>query len=227
VADRRGLRFLLEALFLAGLAAALAVARLRSGEIVGVMAAGWVLVAVLEWSAWRGRPHYGSGLPPRYYVPRLNLPPAAPVQTRSSGFPAGQRAQETVWRAAPSVRTETIGNWPLAVPTGDEPRAGASDYPDPWLEVSLPVAPLERDAAGGKTQITQPPEPEIVLATWSTVIAARAKDGPRAFHSLDPLAEPPRRRRGAGAEEPARVEVPARPPGVRRLPSRWREKGST
>ena len=126
MADRRGLRFLLEALFLAGLAAALAVARLRSGEIVGAMAAGWVLVAVLEWSAWRGRPHYGSGLPPRYYVPRLNLPPAAQVQTtRSSAFPTVQRSQETVWRAAPAVRTETIGDWPLTVPTGGEPRTGS------------------------------------------------------------------------------------------------------
>ena len=192
------------------------------------MAAGWVLVAVLEWSAWRGRPHYGSGLPPRYYVPRLNLPPAAPVQTtRSSGFPTAQRAQETVWKAAPAVRTETIGDWPLAVPAGGEPRTGAPAYPDPWLEVSLPVAPLERDAAGGETQVAAAPEPEIVLATWSTVIAARTKEGPRAFHLLDPLAEPPRRRRGAGAEGPPRVEVPARPPGVRRLPSRWREKGST
>jgi hypothetical protein len=80
VPDRRGSRFLLEALFLAGLATALALARLRSAEIVGAMALGWVLVAVLEWAAWRGRPHYGSGLPPRYYVPRLNLPPAAPIQ---------------------------------------------------------------------------------------------------------------------------------------------------
>jgi hypothetical protein len=230
VPDRRGLRFLLEALFLAGLATALAVARLRSGEIVGAMAVGWALVAVLEWSAWRGRPHYGSGLPPRYYVPRLNLPPAAPVQaSRTSGFPTGARAaQETVWTAAPAVRTETIGEWPLAVPSAGEPRRGAPGYSDPWLEVSLPVAPLEREAAGGETEVARPVEPvvepAIDLATWSTVIAARSKEGPRAVHSLDPLAEPPRRRRGAAAEEPARVEVPARPPGVRRPPSRWREK---
>jgi hypothetical protein len=226
VPDRRGLRFLLEALFLAGLAAALAVARLRSEEIVGAMALGWVLVAVLEWAAWRGGPHYGSGLPPRYYVPRLNLPPAALVQaTRSSGFPTAARAQETVRMAAPAVRTETIGDWPLAVSAAGEPRRGASDDSDPWLAVSLPVAPLEREAAGGETQVARPVEPEIILATWSTVIAARVAEGPRAFHSLDPLAEPPRRRRGAGIEESARVEVSARPPGERRLPSRWREKG--
>jgi hypothetical protein len=225
VPDRRGLRFLLEALFLAGLAAALAVARLRSGEIVGAMAVGWVLVAVLEWAAWRGRPHYGSGLPPRYYVPRLNLPPAAPVQpARSSGFPTSPRAEETVWRAASAVRTETIGDWPLAVPGAGDPRPGVPDS-DPWLAVSLPVAPLEREPARGATQVAQPVEPEIILATWSTVIAARVNEGPRAFHSLDPLGEPPRRRRGSSAEEPPRVDVSARPPGVRRLPSRRRETG--
>ncbi len=180
---------------------------------------------MLEWAAWRGRPHYGSGLPPRYYVPRLNLPPAAHVPgIRSPAPPVASRTQEAVWTAAPAVRTETIGDWPLAVPTAADPKRGAPAYSDPWLEVSLPVAPLERDAVGGETQVAQPVEPEIMLATWSTVIAARVKDGPRAFHSLDPLAEPPRRRRGAAAEEPARVEVPARPPGVRRLPSRWRER---
>jgi hypothetical protein len=223
VPDRRGLRFLLEVLFLAGLAAALAVARLRAVEIVGAMALGWVLVAVLEWAAWRGRPHYASGLPPRYYVPRLNLPPAALVHaTRSAGFPTASRGQEAAWTASPAVRAETSGDWPLAASSAGTARPSAADL-DPWLTVSLPVAPLERDSPNRETQTAEPVEPEIVLATWSTVIAARAKEGPRALHSLDPLAEPPRRRRGGSAEEPPRVEVSARPPGVRRLPSRWRE----
>jgi hypothetical protein len=188
VPDRRGLRFLLEVLFLAGLAAALAVARLHSAAIVGAMALGWVLVAVLEWAAWRGRPHYGSGLPPRYYVPRLNLPPAAQVQAaRTSGYPTAARAGGTAWTAAPAVRTETIGDWPLAVPAAGTPRPAASDL-DPWLAVSLPVAPLEREPAKRETQVAEQVESEVVLATWSTVIAARVKEGPRAFHSLDPLA---------------------------------------
>jgi hypothetical protein len=214
-------------LFLAGLAAALAVARLRSVEIVGAMAVGWALVALLEWAAWRGRPHYASGLPPRYYVPRLNLPPAAPVQAaRSSGFPTASRGQETAWTTAPAVRTETVGDWPLAAPAAGTPRPTASDL-DPWLAVSLPVAPLERDSPNREAEAAEQVEPEIVLATWSTVIAARVPGGPRAFHALDPLAEPPRRRRGGSAEEPLRVEVSARPPGVRRLPTRWRETSRT
>ncbi|MGZ4440850.1 MAG: hypothetical protein ACXVZN_10865 [Gaiellaceae bacterium] len=228
--DRRGLRFLLEALFLAGLAAALALARLRSAEIVGAMAAGWVLVAFLEWAAWRGSPHYGSGLPPRYYVPRLNLPPAPPVQApRSSGFPTAARAQETMWMPSPAPRTGAVGDWPLAVPPSADPRPGAPES-DPWLAVSLPVAPIEREPQSREAQAaTAPPapaaEPDVALATWSTVKAARARQGPTAFHSLDPLAERPRRRRGGSGEEPLRVEVSARPPGVRRLPSRWRGNG--
>jgi hypothetical protein len=235
VPDRRGLRFLLEALFLAGLAAALALARLRSAEIAGAMALGWVLVAVLEWAAWRGRPHYGSGLPPRYYVPRLNLPPAASVQApRSSGFPTPPRPRETMWTAS-ATRTEVIGDWPLAVPASADPRPAAPES-DPWLAVSLPVAPIEREPPRREAQaapvpgapaaeVAEPAEPEVEPATWSTVIAARVRQGPTAFHSLDPLAEPPRRRRGGSSEEPLRVEVSARPPGVRRLPGGSRETG--
>ena len=75
--DNRGSRFAFEVLFLVALAAVLAIATVRPLVIVGVMALGWVIVAALEWAVWRGQPHYGSGLPPRYYVPRLNLPPAS------------------------------------------------------------------------------------------------------------------------------------------------------
>src|SRR5436190_379823 len=42
------------------------------------MALGWLLMALAEWAAWRGRPHYGSGLPPRYYIPQVSLPPPQP-----------------------------------------------------------------------------------------------------------------------------------------------------
>jgi hypothetical protein len=122
------------------------------------------------------------------------------------------------------VRTDVIGEWPLAVRPAGDPRPGAPEA-DPWLAVSLPVAPIEREPPRREAEVAETVEPEVAPATWSTVIAARVTEGPRAFHSLDPLAEPPRRRRGGGGEEPPRVEVPARPPGVRRLPSRWQETG--
>ena len=65
MADRRGSRFVAEALFLVALAVALALARLDALEIAGAMLLGWLVVAALEWAAWRSEPHFGSGLPPR------------------------------------------------------------------------------------------------------------------------------------------------------------------
>jgi hypothetical protein len=215
VPDRRGSRFLFEVLFLAGLAAALAFAHLRSTEIAGAMLLGWLLVAVLEWGAWRGRPHYGSGLPPRYYVPRLDLPPAGPAEGAWTGFPAPKREEQPTWAVSPTVRTEVLDDWPLATRGVADPQE-LGDV-DPWLVTSLPVAPLKPGA---------PPEvDEPSRATWGVVIAARAGEGPRALHTLDLLAEPPRRKRGRGRDESPRVEVSVRPPGTRPLPSRLTGRG--
>jgi len=71
--DRRGSRFAFEVLFLVALAVGLTLAQVRALVIVGVMALGWVIVAPLEWAAGRSQPHFGSGLPPRYYVPRNHV----------------------------------------------------------------------------------------------------------------------------------------------------------
>lgn len=46
-------RVLLEVLFLAAVATAAALAELEAGAIAGVMAASWVLVALIEWAASR------------------------------------------------------------------------------------------------------------------------------------------------------------------------------
>src|SRR5213080_4345605 len=98
--DRRGSRFALEVLFLVGLAAALTLAKLRPIEIAGIMLVGWVVVALLEWASWRDQPHYGSGLPPRYYVPQLNLPPAQPLEQVFSGYPDSHREEAPTWIAS-------------------------------------------------------------------------------------------------------------------------------
>lgn len=63
-------RVLLEVLFLAGVAAAAAVAELDAPVIAGVMAGSWVLVALIEWSASRAErarnaiPHFEPVAPP-------------------------------------------------------------------------------------------------------------------------------------------------------------------
>jgi hypothetical protein len=87
--QRRGLRrFVLEVLFLAGVAAALTVADLRTAAVIALMAVALVVVWLFEWASWLDQPHYGRGLPPRYYVPHVALPPPRPVeQYRGGGYP--------------------------------------------------------------------------------------------------------------------------------------------
>jgi len=103
--DRRGSRFVLEVLFLLALTVALTLANLRPLEIAGIMLIGWVIVAVLEWVAWREEPHYGSGLPPRYYVPQVSLPPAQPLEPVAAGYPEA-RDEAPTWIASPALRAE-------------------------------------------------------------------------------------------------------------------------
>jgi hypothetical protein len=224
--DRRGSRFVLEVLFLLALAVVLTLANLRPIEIAGIMLAGWVIVAALEWAAWREEPHYGSGLPPRYYIPQMSLPPPQPLEQVAAGYPE-TRDEAPTWIASAALREEMLGEWPLAVPsvsqTEEEP--GPELDADPWTHGGeLPVAPLgefgpepepERQPVGVGTEVRARPEPTVAGA------GVRPAQGV-ARYSLDPLAEPqPRKRFGrGGGEEPAAVEVPARPGGVRALPGR-------
>jgi len=222
--DRRGSRFALEVLFLIALAVGLTLANLRSVEIAGIMLVGWVIVAALEWAAWREEPHFGSGLPPRYYIPQVSLPPAQPLEQVPAGYPEA-RDEAPTWIASAALREEMLGEWPVASPPASqrEDDAEPEHDGDPWTHAGeLPMVPLE----------DLEPEPEsdrqrVAVAVESKseppvhVVLARASQGV-ARYSLDPLAEaPPRRRFGRGASaEPATVEVPARPGGVRALPGR-------
>jgi hypothetical protein len=205
--ERRGSRFVVEALFLAALTVALALAHLDALEVVGAMALGWIVVAALEWTAWRGEPHYGAGLPPRYYLPRVDLPAPQPLEQVEQGYPGSGRDDAPTWIASASLRAEVLGEWPLFGPVQkeeevEEPRfveasvAGA----DPWTVAALPTVPVERSA------------PAIPVKTRA--------DGRRARYSLDPLGDQPRRRRlGRGSTAGAEmIDVPARP-RERALPS--------
>jgi hypothetical protein len=195
--DRRGSRFAFEVLFLVALAVGLTLAEVRTLVIVGVMALGWVIVAALEWAAWRGEPHFGSGLPPRYYVPRVSLPPARPLEQVNVGYPGAQRDEAPTWIASASLRAEVLGEWPSAGPEAP-PESQHPQEPEP-IPVRLPD-PL--------------PEPEPV------VLPRVPYSGVLARYTLDPLGDPPPKRRFARRreEEPDGVEVPARPTGRRALP---------
>jgi hypothetical protein len=228
--DRRGSRFVLEVLFLLALTVALTLANLRPLEIAGIMLVGWVIVAVLEWAAWREQPHYGSGLPPRYYVPQVSLPPAQALEPVPAGYPEA-RDEAPTWIASPALRAEMLGEWPVSAPPVSPPqeeREPGAD-PDPWTrEEELPVAPLgELDPGEDPEPEPEPvataeePEPEPTPEPELDVALVRSVQGV-ARYNLDPLGDPqPRRRFGRAAKtEPDAVEVPARPEGVRALPGR-------
>ena len=211
--ERRGSRFVVEALFLAALTVALALAQLDALEIVGAMALGWLVVAALEWTAWRGEPHYGAGLPPRYYLPRVDLPPPQPLEQVEQGYPGSARSDDApTWIASASLRAEVLGEWPLFGPVErqeeqeedadeDVPRFVEASRPgaDPWTVAALPAGPVEEPAAPVRVKMRS--------------------DGRRARYSLDPLGDPPRRRRlGRGPAGTELVDVPAHP-RERALPS--------
>jgi hypothetical protein len=197
--DRRGSRFAFEVLFLVALAVGLTLAEVRTVVIIGVMALGWVIVAALEWAAWRGEPHFGSGLPPRYYVPRVNLPPAQVLEQVNVGYPEAQRDEAPTWIASASLRAEVLGEWPAAPPAPEEPEPESESAPVP---VRLP-------------EVTEPepvPLPRLRVDDGSPKVLAR--------YTLDPLGDPPPKRRFTRRreEESGTVQVPARPLGPRALP---------
>jgi hypothetical protein len=201
MSDHRAGRFAIEVLFLLALAAVLAVAALRPLVIVGVMGLGWLLVAAAEWAIWRSQPHFGSGLPPRYYVPRLNLPPPQALEQVRAGYPESHRDEAPTWIASAALRAEVLGEWPSAPPEAPTPEQ------HPVIEVprSEPdVAVADPDPVPAPSPVKLPP---VRLEPLPGV--------PRARYSFDPLAEPPPKRRLGKRREALvpELEVPARPLG--------------
>ena len=222
---RRGPRLVVEVLFLLALALGLAFADVRGVTIVAVMLAGWAIAAAFEWASWRDEPHYAAGFPPRYHVPRVELPPSQPLEQVAPAYPEARRDEAPTWIASAALRAEVLGDWPVASPaTEREEHAGAAAVSedtqpeaaagplDPWLVAELPAAPLERQ---------DEPEPESAPVPRGGVPQGGVPQG-SARYSLDPLGEPSRRRFGRGGEPPLTIEVPARPSGPRKLPGRAR-----
>jgi hypothetical protein len=191
MSDRRGSRFVLEVLFLLALAVALTLTNLSPLEIAGVMLVGWVVVALFEWAAWREEPHYGSGLPPRYYVPQVNLPPAQPLEQVATGYPEA-RDEAPTWIASAALRDEMLGEWPVAaqpVPQPDdddavEPEPEPAYDGDPWTRAEeLPVAPL------GELVSAPAAEPEPVAAPIAVAVEPEPEPEPEPV-AADPEPEP-------------------------------------
>lgn len=229
--DRRGSRFILEVLFLLGLAVALTLAQLGPLAIAGVMLLGWLIVAALEWAAWRGEAHYGSGLPPRYYVPTVNLPPAQPLEQVHAGYPEAQRDEAPTWIASAALRAEVLGEWPHG-PAPEEPEVAVeAELPlplppvapdeDPWTAVALPAAPEPEREVQPEPEPEPEPVAEVEAEPSLEVELVRSVQGV-ARYSLDPLGDPPPKRRfgRGGSQTVPELEVPARPGGVRALPGR-------
>lgn len=178
--DGRGWRFALEVVFLVALAAVLGVADVAPLVIVAIMVAGWVLVALLEWASWREEPHWGSGSPPRYYVPPVEVPPRRPVDLRyEQGYPAQQREVESpTWIATPEMRKAALGEWPVAAPAPEpEPEPAHEPEPEP-----VPVAA----AVVEETAEEEAPLEEVLVHEAAAVVTL--EDAPVAIE--EPVDEP-------------------------------------
>ena len=219
----RALRFVLEVALLVGLAVPLGLAGVRPAAIVAVMALAWLIVVLVEWVAWHDVPHYGSGLPPRYYLPPSPLPPPRPIE--QSRPPAGYPRQETAtWIASADLRAEVLGAWPVAVPTEIEVDVAGLE-PEP-VAVAAPV-PVPTDVAAARALEAERAEPEFAPLgaeddPWHVqqLPSERfASDGEQrlATHRLDPFAEPARRglRRRRPLDTVVVVELPVLPRHMR------------
>ncbi len=111
--DRRGSRFAFEVLFLVALAVGLTLAEVRPVVIVGVMALGWVIVAALEWAAWRGRAAFRQRLAAALLRPpgRVCRPPQ-PLEQVNVGLSGGAARRGADLDRLRALRAEVLGEWP-------------------------------------------------------------------------------------------------------------------
>jgi hypothetical protein len=245
VPRRRIGRFLLEAAFLAGVAAIATVAELRPVGVIGLMAVSWVVVALFEWAAWLDEPHYGRGLPPRFYVPQVALPPPRPVPQPGEGYPLPREHDDAPTFVAPAAEWgAALEAWPVldSSAIGEETEIAIHDEPLPEFPPEIEEPPAAVEAAAVEIGIGTPPEagpepvaadePEPALVPEPDVVEPSmprpsvdlpdvAAAGVLVRHRIDPLG-PMRRRRlrwRAPRELAGTVEVPDRPPADRPLPS--------
>jgi hypothetical protein len=225
MSERRALRLIVEVAFLAALAAASTFADLETYQVIGVMAVGWILVAVFEWGALRGRSHYGSGSPPRWYTPQVTLPPPRPLeQFSSSGYPAPEAANDApTWIASPAM----LADWPVSdVEPASESALDEQTHVHDALELELAVAVAGHSQA--EPEEIDEPEPVPAAEPPRAPSAARQPAFARAArHRIDPLApEAPKGKRFSrrGPESSGDADVPDGPPPGRLLPTQARDE---
>jgi hypothetical protein len=222
--ESRGGRVALELAFLAVVAAVLGLARVEPAWVVLTMLVAWLLVALLEWAAWRDEPHWASGRPPRYHVPTPALPQRPPTQElpRFSLYP--RPVDAPTWIAPRELRDELLAA-AAAVEVEEDDWVGWPDGhlsepdADPWGVDELPEPEPEPEPAFVPEEVAQAPEPEPEAAPapepalTPVAIVAPPRPDVLARHHVDPYAELPERRWPwqRGAEEPAVVELPSLP----------------
>jgi hypothetical protein len=145
--ERRSSRFAVVALVLVALAVSVAVAHLNRLVIAGVMLLGWVIVSLLEWASLHSEPHYGAGLPPRYYQPEVRLPPpvivAEAVRRRLPALAPEpvfepMPAFEPAWAVAPVVEEEAVAPFEPVTPVSEpEPTWAVAPVLEPEPVASL------------------------------------------------------------------------------------------
>ncbi len=108
-----GLRFALEAAFLIALAVAAGLAELSPTTIVLVMGAAWLLVAVIEWLAWREGPRVTRIVREEAAPPPIAVEPEPrPAAAGASGGAARTEEADVTTPAAtvtPGEDTQDIG----------------------------------------------------------------------------------------------------------------------
>jgi hypothetical protein len=217
LAGRPGLRFALEALFLILLAVGAGLADLRPLVILLVVAGGWVLVALVEFSASRI-----SSEPLSYVLP----PEAAPPQEEERvAWPMPEERTVVAPPVQPPVPRPEPAPEPAPAPIAAEPESEPEPEAEPEL-VPLPPPAEEREPepVAAEPEPEAEPEPQPEPGTEPELVPLP----PAAEQEPEPVSEdtqtglrPPRRRRFLRRREREPEPEPQAPPRhVKLLPRR-------
>ena len=199
---------MLEVIFLAGVAAAVTVADLRTAAVIALMVVALVLVWLFEWIAWLDQPHYGRGLPPRYYVPHVALPPPRPVeqrhleQRRPEGFPV-LHPDDAPTFVASTQEWAALDDWPIVADDAEDTGLAVPEAAAPVVPLPPPMHELEQtvaasfvleeleDAFDEVDEKDEDDEPEEVVPVAAPVAAVVASVAPRPVEHEAPAEVPP------------------------------------